>query len=247
MRYLVLSDVHANREALEAVLEDAGAEGYDATLLLGDVVGYGADPEAVVARLRGLPGLVAVRGNHDRVAAGFDDGEEFNEAARAAILWTREHLSAEAAAFLRDLPRGPVPFGPGRILSHGSPLDEDQYLLEPAQARRCFDAVPFELAFFGHTHLPGVFAWDGSRAAWSAVRGAERAVMALLPTRRHLVNPGSVGQPRDRDARCGYALFDQDTMSVTLRRIPYPHAESRRRILEVGLPAWLGDRLLLGV
>ena len=152
MRCLVLSDLHSNLEALEAVLAAAGSPGCGRTLVLGDIVGYGADPNPVVTILRGLPGLLAIRGNHDRVAASGEGAEGFNEAARQSALWTRRTLAMESRDFLAALPCGPVEFAPGKLLSHGTPLDEDQYLMDEGEARRCFDGMPFDLCFFGHSH-----------------------------------------------------------------------------------------------
>lgn len=246
MRYLVLADLHSNLEALGAALEFARPLGYDRALVLGDIVGYGPDPGGVIDLLGSLPDVVAIRGNHDRVAAGLDGEEEFNEAARAAALWTRRALSPGAAAYLRSLPRGPLEFAPGRLLSHGTPLDEDEYLLEEGGARRCFDALPFDLCFFGHTHLPCEFRLAGSRVERRAARG-ERTEFSPVAGGRRLINPGSIGQPRDRDPRCGFALYDAAADTVTLHRIPYAHATTRRKILDAGLPAWLANRLRLGV
>jgi predicted phosphodiesterase len=245
MRYLVLSDVHSNLEALEAVLSAAVTPGYDGVLVLGDIVGYGADPNPVIEILRGLPGLVAIRGNHDRVAASLEEPEGFNEAARQSALWTRRALDAANQDFLAALPRGPLEFSPGKLLSHGTPLDEDQYLMDEAEARRCFDRVPFDLCFFGHSHYPGAFVLDGSRVVHRAAAG-DAPVVDLLPGLRYLVNPGSVGQPRDRNPRCGFALYDSASGSVAIHRIEYRVSETRDKILRAGLPRWLGDRLLLG-
>lgn len=246
MRFLVLSDLHSNLEALEAVLAAARAPGYERTLVLGDIVGYGADPNPVVEILRGLPGLLAIRGNHDRVAASLEEADGFNEAARQSALWTRRSLAAENRDFLAALPRGPVEFAPGKLLSHGTPLDEDQYLMEEGEARRCFDGRAFERCFFGHSHYPGAFVLEGSRVTRRPATGEEQ-VIDLLPGRRYLLNPGSVGQPRDRNPRCGFAIYDDAADTVSIRRVAYPAAEARDKILRAGLPRWLGDRLLLGV
>jgi diadenosine tetraphosphatase ApaH/serine/threonine PP2A family protein phosphatase len=245
MRFLVLSDLHSNLEALQAVLAAAGSLGYDRALVLGDVVGYGADPNGVIEILRRLPGLVAIRGNHDKVAASLSEGEGFNETARLAALWTRTVLAPENLDFLAALPRGPLEFASGKILCHGTPLDEDQYLLEEGEARRCFDGLPFELCFFGHSHYPGAFILDGSRVVRQAATGGE-SIIDLEHGRRYLINPGSVGQPRDRDPRCGFAVYDDASGTVSIHRIAYPAVEARDKILQAGLPRWLGDRLLLG-
>jgi len=246
MRYLVLSDLHSNLEALQATLGYARGLRYDAVLVLGDIVGYGADPNAVIEVLRRLPGLVAIRGNHDRVAAGLDEAEDFNDAARAAADWTRESLDAASRAFLQALPKGPRSFGPGRLLAHGSPLDEDQYLLEEGAARRCFDGMPFDLCLFGHSHYPCCFTMEGERVALQVARG-DRVVFALEQGRRYLINPGSLGQPRDRNPKCGFGLYDEETATVTVHRIDYPIERARAKILAAGLPAPLGDRLRVGV
>lgn len=245
MRYLILSDLHSNLEATGAALARALELGYDRTLVLGDVVGYGADPNPVIDLLRGLPGLVAIRGNHDKVAAGLEEGDEFNEVARLAAIWTRRALTPANLAFLRELPRGPLEFAPRRFLSHGTPLDEDAYLLEEEEALRCFERLNFDVCFFGHSHYPGAFVLEGPRALRRPVTGGG-TIVGLLEGRRYLVNPGSVGQPRDRDTRCGFGIYDDAQNTVTLHRAEYPAAAAREKILAAGLPRWLGDRLLVG-
>lgn len=244
MRYLILSDLHSNLEATQAALAHALELGYDRALVLGDIVGYGADPNPVMDLLRALPGLVAIRGNHDKVAAGLEEGEEFNDAARQAALWTRRALTPANLAFLQGLPRGPLEFAPGRYICHGTPLDEDAYLLEEDEAQRCFERLDFEVCFFGHSHYPGAFVLDGPRALRRAAGGG--AVIGLEAGRRYLVNPGSVGQPRDRDTRCGFGIYDEARREMAFHRDEYPAALAREKILAAGLPRWLGDRLLVG-
>ncbi|HEU4401246.1 MAG TPA: metallophosphoesterase family protein [Candidatus Polarisedimenticolia bacterium] len=246
MRYLVLSDLHSNLEALEVALERARGLGYDRVLVLGDVVGYGPDPNPVIDVLRGLQNLTAIRGNHDKVAAGLEEGEDFNEAARTAALWTRGVLTPEARDFLRALPQGPRPFAPGRLLAHGSPCDEDRYLLDEREARRCFDGVRFDLCFFGHSHYPCAFSLDGSRVGLEPARG-DAVVFRLAPGHRYLINPGSLGQPRDRNPKCSFAIFDDSAGAVAIHRVAYPHQVTRDKMLSAGLPAALGERLRLGV
>jgi len=246
MRFLLLSDLHSNLEATRATLARAAELGYDRALVLGDIVGYGADPNAVIDLLRGLKELSAIRGNHDRVAAGLEEGEGFNEAARIAAIWTRRALTPENRAFLRDLPRGPFEPAPGLLLCHGTPLDEDEYLMDEPDARRCFEALPFGVCFFGHSHYPGAFVLEGGRVTRRPATGDEVEI-AIVEGRRYLVNPGSVGQPRDRNTKCGFAIYDDGSRTVTLWRIPYPAGAARDKILGAGLPRWLGDRLLVGV
>lgn len=246
MRYLVLSDLHGNLEALDAVLESARGPGYEGVLVLGDIVGYGPDPNAVIEALRRIPAVVAIRGNHDKVASGLEDGEDFNEAARQAALWTRRVLSPENLEYLKGLPRGPREFAPGRYLAHGAPHDEDRYLLEEGEARRAFEALPFDLCFFGHSHFPGVFVLEDGRVGFDRAR-SEPTVFPLLPGLRYLVNPGSVGQPRDRNPKSSFALLDDGAMTVTVHRVAYPIETTREKIRSAGLPPALSDRLRLGV
>ncbi len=246
MRSLVLADLHSNLEALQATLGYARGLRYDRILVLGDIVGYGPDPDSVIETLRKQPDVVAVRGNHDRVAAGLGEADDFNPAAQAAALWTRAALSKESRAFLLTLPRGPRTFGPARLLVHGSPLDEDQYLLEEGAARRCFTEVSFEICLFGHSHYPCCFTMEGDRVTLRVARG-DRTVFALQPGCRYLINPGSLGQPRDRNPRCSFAIYDDTEASVTVHRIDYPFEKTREKILSAGLPPALGDRLRIGV
>ncbi len=245
MRYLVLSDLHSNLEALEAVLESAGGE-YDRVLVLGDLVGYGADPNGVLDRLRSIRDAVIIRGNHDRVAAGLSGADGFNPAARRSADWTRAALRPDNLAWLAGLPRGPVAFGPGGLLAHGTPLDEDTYLLDPGEARHCFEAVDFAICLFGHTHFPAVYSSADGRVDGRFLRG-DHADASLDAGMRHMLNPGSVGQPRDRNPKCSFALYDEAAGRFTVHRVDYAIEEARRKILEAGLPSSLGDRLRAGL
>lgn len=246
MRHLLMADLHGNLEAVETVLARARGLGYDAVVLLGDLVGYGADPNAVLDRLRALPDCRAIRGNHDKVAAGLEDAIGFAPAARVAAEWTRKVLTGENREFLAGLAKGPREVGPHTLIAHGSPLDEDAYLLVEEDARECFEALPFSLCFFGHSHWPCAFvmADDGLRVQPLA---GDQSMLTLAPGERHLVNPGSVGQPRDHDPRTSFAIYDDEVRTVTVHRLEYPREVARRKILEAGLPAVLGDRLRRGV
>lgn len=245
MRYLVLSDVHANASALESVLEDA-RDAWDAALLLGDLVGYGGSPNEVVDRVRSLPIAAAVRGNHDKVGAGLEDGRNFNPAARAAALWANESLSPDNLEWLRALPRGPVVADSGVVLCHGSPADEDAYVFSPRDVLDALQAHPGRLILFGHTHLPMALRLDelGRLADRSARPG--QALALGHEAHRWLLNPGSVGQPRDGNARASYALLEPETGRWELRRAEYDVAASQAAILAAGLPSFLADRLALG-
>jgi diadenosine tetraphosphatase ApaH/serine/threonine PP2A family protein phosphatase len=245
MRYLILSDIHSNAEALSAVLGVVRRK-HGRFVVLGDLVGYGPSPNQVVELVRGLGAqTVLLRGNHDKVVAGVAPADDFNHTARFAATWNERRLTKANRKFLAELPIGPVELVPGVLACHGSPLDEDSYLLSAFDALEVFEQCAFQVAFFGHTHLPMFFALDGQRVRTVRVRG-DRFTLRLAPGWRYLINPGSIGQPRDRDARAAFVVFDSQRGEVTWRRLPYAAARTRQRMLRAGLPAGLGDRLLSG-
>jgi predicted phosphodiesterase len=245
MRYLVISDIHSNWEALEAVIEDARGK-YDRAVCCGDLAGYGPDPNLVIDWARMNLDAV-IRGNHDRACAGIDDLENFNPVARAANLWTIASLTAENSAYLRALPAGPLTVD-GFQLVHGSPLDEDEYLMSFEDVRNVIPYLEAGITFFGHTHLQGLF---GLAAGQYQTMGRpdpweHRTTLPLNRRGAYLINPGSVGQPRDRDPRAAYAFFDSETWELTQRRVRYDHEVTRRKIEAAGLPDVLGARLEVG-
>jgi predicted phosphodiesterase len=250
LRILVLSDIHANVEALDACLATAPA--YDKVVNLGDIVGYGASPNEVTDRSRGL-GKTFVRGNHDKAATGLMDLEDFNPMASAAAIWTRRELTEENLAWLRDLPQGPVsmPDFPDMQLVHGSPNDEDEYVVSLGDALAPLIAQISPLTFFGHTHLQGGFfangtGADGFRPEYRTVGQAESVALQLKSSARYLINPGSVGQPRDGDWRAAFALYDSDAHIVHFHRTPYNLKAAQDRIFAAKLPPRLATRLAAG-
>jgi predicted phosphodiesterase len=278
MRALILSDIHANLEALEAVLASAAnlPGKYDQIWNLGDLVGYGGSPNQVIERVRPLEHLV-VRGNHDRVCCGLTSPNGFNPVARAAALWTRTELNPDNIKWLRELPQGPLaPDCAGVTCAHGSPLDEDQYILNMRDAWAPLQQMTTAITFFGHTHVQGGFSqrehdWHELRPAYGAWEknktdpetdkdsapsnsDASYWVLAIEPGTRHLINPGSVGQPRDRDWRAAFAIYDSGdsakgatpTPTITFHRVPYDLVASQGRILMAGLPERLAMRLREG-
>ena len=245
MRYLILSDIHGNWEALEAVLEAAAEDGVDQVLVLGDLVGYGAGPNEVVDTVRERAECV-IRGNHDKVVAELEDGEGFNSVALTAARWTTAALSEDNLGYLRELAPGPVEVIPGVTLCHGSPLDEDEYVMSLDGAQRVFADFPAKLTFFGHTHLPMVFVAAPTGIHGAALEGSDFTI-TLDPDSRYLVNPGSVGQPRDRNPQAAYVIFDSERSEVRWRRCDYSLERAQRRILEAGLPQILAYRLAAGI
>jgi diadenosine tetraphosphatase ApaH/serine/threonine PP2A family protein phosphatase len=245
VRYLVISDIHANLEALDAVLAAAPADTYDRVLVLGDLVGYGADPNAVIDRVRALDPLSVIRGNHDKAACGIDDGSSFNQIARFAATWTGEALTPDNRQYLRDLPAGPVMIDERVEICHGAPFDEDHYIFDGNDARRALDASERALCLFGHTHLPVVFFDERGDLGGEIPEDATHTV-SLQDGLKLLVNVGSVGQPRDGDPRAGYATFDSGTGTLVLHRVPYAVEIAQRKIVAAGLPPTLANRLAIG-
>ena len=243
MRALILSDIHSNLEALETVIEDAAHRGgFDQVWCLGDTVGYGPDPVSCLDLICRYD-LVAVAGNHDHAAVGKRGVDDFNPAARAAAQWTAGQLSPMDTQFLAGLPlteqRGPF------TLVHGSlrsPIDE--YLLDPEAAKATLALLQGSHCLVGHSHLPFICRENGGDPRFD--RFTEDEVFPLREE-RWILNPGSVGQPRDRDPRASYAIHDGGRKTVERHRVRYDIAKTQRKMRDAGLPEYLIDRLNHGV
>jgi predicted phosphodiesterase len=247
LRYLVISDIHSNLEALEAVLKASSAHSHQGVLVLGDLVGYGADPNPVVARIRELEPVAVIRGNHDKVAAGLEDADGFNPMARAAADWTRAALTTESIDYLRGLQAGPRLVDADIEICHGSPLDEDRYVAADLDFVRALGVSRRALCLFGHTHVALRASLDGTkRLEVVHPAGKPEFAIPLLPDAKYLINPGSVGQPRDGDSRAAYAIADCSSGTLTLYRVAYPIEAAQRKILDAGLPPMLAYRLGMG-
>jgi predicted phosphodiesterase len=246
MRYLILSDIHANIDALESVLAAAPADTWDRVIVLGDLVGYGAEPNAVIERVRALDPLVVIRGNHDKAASGIDDGSSFNYVAKLSAQWTSEALSPEHREYLHALPQGPVNIDETVEICHGAPFDEDHYIFDSDDAARALDAASRPLCLFGHTHLPVVFRRHPALFDGFMPEGPDDATLEVIEGINYMVNVGSVGQPRDGDPRAAFGIYDSEASTVVLRRIRYPVEIAQRRILSAGLPSSLANRLAIG-
>lgn len=242
MRIALLSDVHSNLAALEAVLAHAKGQRYEAVWHLGDVVGYGPDPDAVIARMI-EEGAVGVMGNHDAAVAGIIGLEAFNERAAEAARWTMGAVSKASLAYLSALPRMVEDGLYTRI--HGTANDPMwEYLSTYDAAQRHFESVRTPYSVVGHTHLPLVVREsEGGGVEATAPEDGECVELGERPV---CVNPGGVGQPRDGDPRCSYALLDNEACTVTFHRVEYDIAETQRRMRECGLPVMLIERLALG-
>lgn len=246
MRFLVLSDIHANATALEASL--AAVEGrWERVLCLGDVVDYGPDPNEVAERVRALAPVI-IRGNHDKAVAGLIDLQGFNPIARIAAEWTRGQLQPENMAYIAQLPAGPAS-ADGLTLVHGSYHDEDEYVFVPGQAMGGLLESPSDVTFFGHTHHQGGFSYRGGQIGVIQLRpepGPKFAALRLEPGTRYLLNPGSIGQPRDGDPRAAFAIADLDHQVIEFWRAPYDIAAVQGRMRKAGLPDPLIERIAAG-
>jgi predicted phosphodiesterase len=245
VRYLILSDLHANWEALQAVLAHAQQK-YDAILCCGDVVGYGADPDLVTAWVRGSVAHI-VRGNHDKACAGLEDLEAFNPVARQSAIWTQAAIAPENLAYLRDLGKGPEQID-GFEIVHGSPLDEDEYLFSESEVAQVAPYLDSNVSFFGHTHMQGAFLChrNGVKRLHSVEPDSTDSTLELEKDVDYMLNPGSVGQPRDGDPRAAYAVYDSEARLVTFVRAAYDIEGAQKKILRAGLPEVLALRLAAG-
>ena len=246
MRLLVLTDIHANLSALDAAL--TAAEGsWQHLVCLGDVVGYGPDPNEVTSRIREL-GAVTIRGNHDKAVAELMPTDDFNPVAKAAVNWTRSQLSNENLDWLAGLPQGPLE-AEGVVLVHGAFQDEDEYVFTPSQALEGLLDSTSQVTFFGHTHHQGGFAYQDPELEVLSLHprtNEARCALRLEDAKRYLLNPGSIGQPRDTDPRAGFAIADLENHTVEFWRVPYDIAGVQKRMRDAKLPEPLVLRLQVG-
>jgi len=239
MRYGIFGDVHANLEALEAVLDDMQSQRVTNLVCLGDVVGYGANPKECLQIVRQLQCPV-VKGNHDEETCESRHLRDFNRSAAHAILWTRDQLSDEEKNYLRNL-RYTMPVDNFTIV-HSS-LDSPSawgYIFSEMDAAASFTYQTTQICFFGHTHVPHIFMRD------SGLRGGFYSKIKIQPRRKYMINAGGVGQPRDGDWRAAYAIYDTNEDTVTLRRVEYDIITAQKKIIDAGLPPRLAERLAVG-
>jgi len=245
MRYLVLSDIHSNIDAFNSVLSFFKRKRYNKVLFLGDLVGYGGAPNQVIDTFRSLKGTVCVRGNHDKVCSGLEKGNHFNDKAKAAAEWTLKKLTSRNLSFLKKMPQGPLKVNENISIAHGSPVNEDFYVFSDFDAYQIFMETNNFITFIGHTHIPILYEFTGEDVR--TILLLDRMIIKLDPTRRYIVNPGSVGQPRDRDSRSSAIIYDERLQKIYTYRINYNIDKAFERIEKEGLPIHLAIRLKYGV
>ncbi|HTH46885.1 MAG TPA: metallophosphoesterase family protein [Candidatus Limnocylindria bacterium] len=239
MRYAVIADIHANLDALQVVLEDIKQQKCTHVVCLGDVVGYGADPKACLDIIRDM-NIPVVKGNHDEYIGVDENPDGFNDAAAEAVTWSRNQLTAADRQWLRDLKYF-------RLVANFSivhaTLDAPQrwgYVFEKLEAAASFTYQNTQVCFFGHTHVPVAFIRD------TGVRGGTYSKFRVEPGKKYFVNVGSVGQPRDRNPKAAYVVYDLAQQTIELRRLDYDIAAQQRKIRAAGLPERLAERLATG-
>jgi predicted phosphodiesterase len=248
MRYLILSDIHANYEAFRAVMNATRRKRWDKAVCLGDIVGYAAEVNQTVDRLRAIKPLVVIRGNHDKVCSGVEGAErlaKFSKFARIAAEWTARKLTRGNRRYLSSLSQGPRVVDGAFAIAHGSPLDEDAYIFSDLDALRVFRSTDFPICFVGHSHFPVVFSWDGVEVETQIATPPEFK-LRLDPKKRYLINPGSVGQPRDRCPLSSFATYNSENRLLGIHRVRYDIGATQENIMSAGLPAPLAERLSVG-
>ena len=248
MTCAVISDIHSNKEALDSVLEAIAELSVDAIYCLGDIVGYGPDPDECTREVFSRCSAM-VRGNHDKAVVGLIDLEWFNGIAREAALWNRQNASVETLSALRTLPKGPVEIDGSIAICHGTPVDEDEYMLTASavqESLRWVDGRPHRpmCCFHGHSHLPMVIERPAGRQQVRVHR--DRKELRLKAESTYLINPGSVGQPRDGNPLASFGIFDTRSLVYRNLRVAYAVEDAQRKILAAGLPDELALRLAEG-
>ena len=240
MLYGIISDVHANLEALERILDEVDSAGVEELVSLGDIVGYGANPNECVELLRER-NAASILGNHDTVACGLEEPIYFNDLAKLSILWTREQLTEDNKEFLKHLPNR-IEFEDFLVV-HGSISHPDKYIRSIDDVVDEFDLLDkHDVGFFGHTHVAACYILRGE-----VVVDVREDELMVEPSTKYLINPGSVGQPRDRDPRAGFVTYDTESGEVRFHRIDYNIPAAQTKILEAGLSSRLAERLTYGM
>ena len=246
MRYLIFTDIHGNMEAFLAFLKFAQKRKVDHYLFLGDLVGYGASPNETIQRIRLLKPISTIRGNHDKAVCGLDTVQTFNPIAASAIHWTRDNITKKNMSYLCKLKQGPMIVNEDIMICHGAPFDEDHYIFGEFDASEAFLHIPVQICFFGHTHFPFVYEENNHVVEGTFLTGDNNEIKIEKGV-RYLINPGSIGQPRDRNPMAACAIYDSTVKKIKFYRFPYDIEKAQRRIIGAGLPPALAERLAVGI
>ncbi|MFC2166661.1 metallophosphoesterase family protein [Acidobacteriota bacterium] len=246
MRYLIFTDIHGNLEAFHAFLKFSQKYKIDHYLFLGDSVGYGASPNEIIQKLRLLKPMSSIRGNHDKAVCEIETVQTFNPIAASAIHWTRDNILKKNLTYLEKLKKGPLVINDEISICHGAPFDEDHYIFGEFDAAEAFLHVKTPICFFGHTHFPFVYTEKDHFVEGTFMTGNSNEIKIEKGT-KYLINPGSIGQPRDRNPYSAFALYDSKSKKMKFFRLAYNIAEAQKKIIEANLPAALAERLGVGI
>jgi len=245
MRYLIFSDIHSNLEALEKLISLKITGSIDKFLFLGDLVGYGADPNDTISLFRSMKNTFSIRGNHDKVISNLESSSLFNPVAAFSAEWSKVKLSEDNREFLKNLKKGPMVIDHFLTICHGSTFDEDYYVFSVFEAVESLKFMKTSIGFFGHTHFPVVYFQRNNKL--NAIPLNSDKKIKLDPNTRYLINPGSIGQPRDKNPRSSFIVYDSDKREITFSRFEYNIKKTQKKIRAAGLPELLASRLESGV
>lgn len=245
MKYLIFSDIHSNLEAFEAMLNLKKVHDVDKFLFLGDLVGYGASPRETIELYKKIENKFSVRGNHDKVIAELESSSLFNPVAAFSAEWSKLHVGQENMTLLRDLPKGPMTVDRFITICHGSTFDEDYYVFSMFEAVESLKFMKTSIGFFGHTHFPIIYLLRNEKI--DVVPLAVDTRIKLDPNTRYLVNPGSIGQPRDKNPNPSFVIYDSTKRELQFIRFGYNIRQAQSKIREAGLPEILASRLESGI
>jgi len=246
MRYLIFTDIHGNLEAFLVFLKFAQKYKIDHYLFLGDLVGYGASPNEIIQKIRGLKPISTIRGNHDKAVCEIDTVQTFNPIAASAIHWTRQNILKKNLTYLARLKKGLIVINDEISICHGAPFDEDHYIFGEFDAAEAFLHVKTPICFFGHTHFPFVYTEKDHFVEGTFLTGNSNEIKIEKGT-KYLINPGSIGQPRDRNPRAACAIYDSKSKKIKFFRLEYDIGEAQRKIIKANLPPALAERLGVGI
>ena len=246
MRYLIFTDIHGNMEAFLAFLKFAKKHKIDHYIFLGDLVGYGASPNEIIQRIRILKPISVIRGNHDKAVCDIDNVQTFNPIAASAIHWTRQEISKKNSNYLCRLKMGPLIINDEISICHGAPFDEDHYIFGEFDAAEAFLHTTTPICFFGHTHFPFVYTEKEHFVEGTFLTGNMNEIKIEKGT-KYLINPGSIGQPRDRNPKAACAIYDSKSKKVKFYRLEYDISAAQKKIIDANLPPALAERLGVGI
>ncbi len=245
MKYLVFSDIHSNLEAFNRLLAITKNKTVDKYIFLGDLVGYGPDPSEIINLFRGLGSVSLIRGNHDKVVADLESSSLFNPVAAYSAEWSKTQISEDNLQYLKDIKKGPDVVDHFITICHGSTFDEDYYVFSMFDALESFKFIETSIGFFGHTHFPIIYLLRNEKIDVVPLNSKTR--IKLDRNTKYLINPGSIGQPRDKNPNSSYIIFDSTRRDISFFRFSYNFKKTQKKIINAGLPDTLASRLESGI